>query len=582
MKLRTTENLHVRSEPTKNSKSLGINPKNTVLESTDQKEVAGTIWYKVGAGWSSGAYLEQVDKSAVVDNPTPANSAKLDSQEKAMVNESDYQKSVKNAPVYRDEATGEYYIRESYDDMSGLTIMSGASIPQFRMIHGLPFQFLPSADRRMGADKGGYGRTYIREILTNIPIVSFIAGSPKYLAGVGILGGKTKDRLLGILAVDDDPDDFLNSGLLQKNLQYYTHVSSMPEYFEYVNSCCRAQAILSGLGDVKIDGTALKFMRWQEYNNSFGKDVQSFKDGQGGLVDLARAVLGVDTSIMFAYDPNGNISNNLSNSTGESALASKTKSASAMAREAEFLFGAGAGIELEFASDENIEQMIPKMSDMSKYNPNSPIQRVWRQGTTIATGANLIFPEIWNDSSYVKDYAIDIKLESPYADPLSRYLYVAVPFWHLFCLGGPRTYSENSYVAPFLIKAYSKGYFDVQLGMLDSIGIKKFGDGDQMSDDMIPMSLELSVSFKDLYQALSLAKINQPSLFFNNTGLIDMIGTNSGVSMNRASLLDKIKMFAELSVKASIADIPGNGLEKLYYYTGMPDRLRSLLGTTIE
>lgn len=562
VKVTAKSGLFVRKEPNELSAKVTINPYATVLTASESKVVKGVVWYKVNGGWSSGKYLEVLNKSSTSATSKTTTTA-ANQQSKSTQN---YQNTIAATQGSINNNTS-----------SSKTVMSGATIPLFRMVHGLPFQFNPITDRRAVKNntKDGYGWMYAKEYLATTPIVSFIPGSPSFLSSWSI-GTKDKDKVIAALATGvTETLDSVQQGL-SKNVQYYTHKSDWDSYYEYVNTCCRVSATLMGIGDMKIDGIALKNYDWRVFNNNTDKAYKS------NISDIIRGLTGVDAAVMFAYEPNSSISNNLGNSTTESALSGAMKSASAKAREAEFLLGAGAGIEFESSSDEYIEQMIPKMSDVSKYNPNNPLSRVLRHGKNVMTGANLLFPEIWNDSSYVKDYSIDIKLESPYANKLSKYLYVLVPFWHLFCLAGPRTQDVNAYQAPFLIKAYSKGYFDVQLGMIDSISFKKYGDGESMGDDMLPMSLEVTLSFKDLYQALSMTSVKRAVLFYNNTGFMDMLGTMSGVSMNRESMLDRLALFGEQSAINMVRDIKGRAQEYVLDAFGIRDISRAIMGLEVR
>lgn len=545
--------LNVRSQAnTTTAKIIATNPYGTVVNATETTQYLNYTWYKLPNGWSSGKYLEVISKDSITPGPT---------------NNTDNSKAAASAESTKKAAETDI---GSYNTTGSTNSMSGLKLPYFRMVHGMPFQFTNTVDRRVD---GGYGWMYAKDYLATTPIVSFIPGSPKFLAGFSI---GTKNQVIASLATDVQTAlNDIQKGL-SKDMQYYTHTAEWDSYYDYVNTCCRVTADLMGIGNEEIDGKKLSGINWKEYNTAVDKNYgKKFND-------IIRGLTGVDDAVLFSYEPNSSIGNNLNNSTGESALAGATKSASAKAREAEFLLGAGAGIEFEWTSDEYIEQMIPKMSDVSKYDPKSPIQRIFRQGKSVATGANLLFPEIWNDSSYVKDYSIDVKLESPYATKLSKFLYVMVPFWHLFCLAGPRSMDTNAYVSPFLIKAYSKGYFDVQLGMIDSISFKKYGDGESMGDDMIPMSMELTISFKDLYQALSITSMRNSSLFFNNTGFIDMLGTMSGVSMNRESMLDRVLLFAEQKWYTSVTDIPGRLQETLIDLLKIRDLAKGIMGNEIN
>jgi hypothetical protein len=448
----------------------------------------------------------------------------------------------------------------------GSTTYSGAAIPAFTGVHGLPFHFLNSTDRKKRSGDS-YGRMYIKDILSKVPIVNFVPGAPHFLNGsIGL-----KDKAVSALYnAEGDMSDSAMSLFMEsvgaKHIQYFTHRTTFEPYFKYVNTLCRSSAIMMGIGDVKYKGTALRAFRWESINK--------LNDD-----NWARSLTGLDQAVSFIYEPESNVSNSLNNQTTQSQLAGTLSGLSAKAREAEFLFGAGAGIEFQGASDEYIEQMMPKYNELAKYNPNSILGRIGQTGKLVSTGANVVYPEIWNDSDYTKDYSIDLVFRSPYSDPLSKFLHVLVPFWHLFALAGPRSVHSNAYVSPFLIRAYSKGYFDVQLGMIDGLQFKKYGDGDSLSDDMVPTVIEVSLNFKDLTKALALSSSENATLFLNNAGLIDMIGTMSGVNMNRMSMAEKYGLVLESKYR-NVLDAPGNIQKKVQ--DSVKGAARLILGDTIN
>ncbi|MCM1230044.1 MAG: hypothetical protein NC489_07925, partial [Ruminococcus flavefaciens] len=119
----------------------------------------------------------------------------------------------------------------------------------------------------------------------------------------------------------------------------------------------------------------------------------------------------------------------------------------------------------------------------------------------------------------------------------------------------------SQYSSPFLIRAYSKGYFNVEMGIIENMQWKRFGDGDMISDDGVPTQIDVSIQFKDLYHTLAMTNMykigvektngtNNVQNFLNNTGLVDLIGTLSGVNMNRIALKDRLSMWASSSLDA--------------------------------
>jgi hypothetical protein len=89
------------------------------------------------------------------------------------------------------------------------------------------------------------------------------------------------------------------------------------------------------------------------------------------------------------------------------------------------------------------------------------------------------------------------------------------------------------------------------MGIINSIQWKRFGDGDMISADGIPTEIDVTVDFEDLYQQVAISKFTGDitasatavGIFFNNTGLMDLIGTLSGVNMNKISITERLSLY---------------------------------------
>ena len=122
--------------------------------------------------------------------------------------------------------------------------------------------------------------------------------------------------------------------------------------------------------------------------------------------------------------------------------------------------------------------------------------------------------------------------------------------------------SASQYSAPFLIKAYSKGYFNVEMGMIDSITWKRFGEGDMISEGGIPTQIDVTITFKDLYHTLTVTSTGDGGLtnvfnFMNNSGLMEMVGTLTGINMSRMTIQQRIALFTA-SARGTFGTIKGD------------------------
>src|SRR5699024_8216171 len=94
--------------------------------------------------------------------------------------------------------------------------------------------------------------------------------------------------------------------------------------------------------------------------------------------------------------------------------------------------------------------------------------------SSILTGTIFVdIPEIWQSSSFSKNYSFNITLRAPYGDKVSIFQSIYIPLAMLIALAFPRSGGRNAYGTPFLIRAYSSGMFAIPLGIIDSFSITR-------------------------------------------------------------------------------------------------------------
>lgn len=508
---------------------------------------------------------------------------------------------------------------------TGQSIM-GTPIGRMLFVHGMPFQFTHYTDRRPGSTKqygnaseyydltrkgtsiksgstkaagaDFYGRSYEQEIACNIPIMSVVPGEPQYmslLTGSFVFPSYKKAKK----STGRDFAKFFNNlsdselrsaiatvdaGVSNKDLyQYYTMTVNTDEYFAYVNTLCKMSAILMGLSDFEYLGTKCTLVDWGNYNST---------QSGGQDYNMLEEVIGVDGGVSFAYDPGSSVTDSIGNTLGDSAFTGLIKGISQKAREAGFLFGRWGDDAVDYLSAVDGTDYDSAVNDIS----GSALGRIFsgqgiigRASTWIKNsgkGMNIRFPQIWQDSSSNKDYSIEMHFIAPYATNFCKWRYVLVPFFHCFALAAPRIRSTlTMYSTPFLIRAYSKGYFNVEMGMITNLSWRRFGDGgDMVSDDGIPTQIDVTMDFQDMYQSIGMSKIDgawdplnlsgkgigkEAGLFFNNTGLMDMLGTMSGVNMNRMNIGERIALYWNAVFSIGVAGLPGN------FKRNITDRIRN-------
>lgn len=477
-------------------------------------------------------------------------------------------------------AEGQKALYEAYGfDYTGTADSSLMSIPVGRMlfVHGMPFQWTYITDRRGNSTQPQgrasaeaeqskvtngttdmYGRTFARDIAANMPIAVFAPGKPKFMTSVksGLFGysggeGNARNAVLPIFA--DQSDTTLGSVLSELNdidgdYQYYSMEIDTTGYYNYVNSLCQTSARLMGLSKTKYRGVSCEDIDWGKYNSAAEQDFSMFE-----------SILGLSAGVSFAFDPQSSVSDTISNTTGESQFLSMFTDLGSKARELEFILGyTGTGANELIDSANYVEQAKAELNSGAFAGLNNAVDRIgaWMKNT--AHGMNIRFPELWQESNHAPSYDLDMHFIAPYATAFCKWRYVLVPFFHMFALAAPKSDVNNSqYSSPFLIRAFSKGYFNIEMGMIESLTWKRFGDGDMISEDGVPTQIDVSVSLKDLYHTLAMTNLfdngegfTNVSNFMNNTGLMDLIGTLSGVNMNRISIGERISMFISSGTNA--------------------------------
>lgn len=540
MQVTAASGLAVRASGSLNGKLIRYIPKNTyVIVSQVQN---GWAKHDKG-GWSSLQYLKKIQDLSTPDVKKPP--------QNVTTTKPPTQSQVKQAQTKK--GYDSVFVGVPYDSKE-------LDVKKSNNIFGMPPQYLPIADRRYGSSD--YGRRFLQTTYSDAPLVVLKPGLPQFLSNVD-----KKEREATAKALADNNINILNQIFTGKDVRYYTFKEEYNEFIKYVNSLCQTSSIFLKIGDLTTLGKPYKTYDWDN------------KAVNASLSSILKNALGGQNGVTFFMDANSAFDENMTNTTSQSVLDSGLKSASDMVREAEFLMGAGAGAKIDSASLQRYNENIEKLTGGNK-DPNSIVSRLGTSINTIRSNGNILFPEIWRESGFSKSYNIPIKLSSPYGDPESIYLYILVPFFHLIAMVLPRVAptTVNGYVSPFLIRAYSKGVFNIEMGIVESLTFKKGGSsGKEWNIDGLPTEIEVNITIKDLYPAMSMAmnQGNAAALFFANTAMMDYMSNICGVNINESV----IKRTAELlfwSKMANIQNIPMNIYRSID--DGIFKKVRNVLG----
>lgn len=471
--------------------------------------------------------------------------------------------------INADEAFTYVYSNLSSEEQYRSNLIDGLDISNLRGIMGKPFQFLPNTDPRLDLsdDVKSFGRVYAEKIIKPMPLLFMTPGTPSFMAS---FSAKQKSTILeNIINHSSDSkmkignfDDLIKSG----SGKYYSLKFDYINYFKYVNAMLRSAAFYLGIEDetLEIDdevtgktryGKKLKDFNWFFTDGGIsGNDIFD----NNGLSKFLGTYAG---AIPFYIEAETRTSDDFSNSTTQSQLSSSIDGLSDTARELNYLIGTGASElgagqlydDLMSVGANSIEKVDETISSM--LGKGNILSSIMSKVQTVLSGGRMVFPEIWSDSSFSRSYRITIKLSSPSGDPLCVFYNILVPIYHLIAFVLPRNSSGESYYSPFLVRAYYKGIFNVDMGIITDMSISKGSDG-EWTPDGLPTTAEISFEIKDLYNSLSMStqEVEDDKGILSNIAELDYIANSCGININEPEIGRTIKMAITLGFTSKIKD----------------------------
>lgn len=459
--------------------------------------------------------------------------------------------SVLTAAMYIDDAFLESQYEKTYTSTEDYynNLENGLRVADLRGILGMPHQFLPTADPRLtDGDESSvgynteFGRVYSEKIIKQIPLLLMTPGVPTFMASYS---DEQKDKIIGKLLgwTEETFDSIFNDGRVGK---YYSLKYAYTEYFYYVNAMLRSAAYFLEIQNETIDGKELGSLNWLYQTSTMGSEIFS----HGNLANFLGPYAGC---IAFYADAGTTVDESFSNSTTESQLASALNNLSDSGREMNFLVG-NVGSELglnlnELTGGNELDSQIDTLTDKvdSLLGSSNVISNILGKSTTILAGGRLIFPEIWSDSSFSRSYSCSMKLVSPSGDKLSVFLNILVPIYHLLGFTLPRQSASQAYFSPFLVRAYYKGLFNVDMGIIPGLSITK-GDEGEWTVDGIPTVANINFEIKDLYEGMYMSKQSLDSDYsiLSNIQELDYIANSCGINVNDQEIMRTVRMAVAL------------------------------------
>lgn len=559
-----TSYLNIRSSPSTSANKVGTLSGGDQITETGRQTVNGHLWIGFSRGWCATisvgtTYLIMVQAAQGTVTEITGNTSNDDDLPTSGNNGYDDSVGAGYQPDTDDLLS---YTNSKLDDSEFVKIKNVAGV------FGLPYQFLPASDVRLSGNEKSedIGYEYADRIINRIPLLFISPGKANFMTRYSKSSRKNILEYLLTHNITNSDDTSKLEDLLTTDGRYYTFEYDRARYYSFVNPMCRIAARYLELQDYSINGTKLDKMNWQTYTD----------DGIGGLIDLTGKYGGVP----FYVDADTSISENFSNSTTQSLISSSVNSVSDMGRELNFLLGYGAaGLGVNnvlndadvMSNIENVNEIVNKMLGSGNFFSNLSKHLV-----TVASGGKLIFPEIWSDSSFSRSYTCEFKFVSPDPSKLSVYLNVLVPLFHLICLVAPQSVKDNpnGYVNPFLIRAIYKGFFNVDMGIITDMSVTK-GAECQWTPEGIPTSINVSITIKDLYSAMSITSTDAFDWKYdtlNNTALMDYIANLCGVNIYKPEIGRMIQMWLVNNFTNRV-----NDLFHINIWASLQDRVQNLI-----
>jgi hypothetical protein len=367
-------------------------------------------------------------------------------------------------------------------------------------------------------------RTMINTFVKDSVFLSLTPGMPKYNGGAfqqEVLNvfstGQASSYLNQTQTAEEMRDYLFRNGLdeyfANKDTRYYTFESDYPEYFAYLETMLNTLWVKMGLGT--------------NQDNTF--NLFSFFEGSSdGSLTLSQRY---NSSIGFFVNPVGDLSEAINSQTLSTDIGDDSNAAATRFQRLNYITGmgtAGAGrnairqigvasiqagtlgnvirSNLDFSGSNFIQKGINLARSVVDFTTQQDLSAVVQQ-FTVTNGMRVMYPMLWENSSYNKNINFTFNFTSPYGDPLSIFQYVYVPFFSLLSFAMPRQAAENGLVSPFFVRADIPGWMTSDLALVTDVTWTRGGpDGTLWTKDKLPRSISGSFTITDLYPYLAAVK----------------------------------------------------------------------------
>lgn len=262
------------------------------------------------------------------------------------------------------------------------------------------------------------------------------------------------------------------------------------------------------------------------------------KKGATEYFDLyANAAMKEHMFVGWRIERGTEMTESVSNQTGEPAIASKLKSMVDTAKDAQINmargnFGDGAIAAIAESLHKFVQGGAEAVGNVLNLGPAISI---------ITKGTSYFdIPEVWKDSSFsTNDFSFQIQLRAKSASPIAVYQCIYIPLAMWIAAAFPIGIGENTYTSPFLLQAYSRGLFSIKTGIITNLSIKRGLSEYGWGRNGLPTAVDLNITMKDMSPAMyvPMNSLKPSSLLKGGDGMRTYLATLSGLGVTE--LIDK-------------------------------------------
>ena len=258
----------------------------------------------------------------------------------------------------------------------------------------------------------------------------------------------------------------------------------------YHSSGIRLKAMPAPLSQRMVPNTSTKYseINWERYDKASG-----YINIGGRIIGTAGRDMGGSDRfdyINFYLSGSTNANDNFETQVEESTLGNLANTVNAALKETAYWTNG------TFIDD--AKNKLDEIFNGNTLNGVKPLNGVFNIAEMIG-GAKLVFPKIITESSYGKSIQCECTFVGLYGDEEALYLNTLVPYFHLLAFVLPHQVKSSleMYTFPFLVKAFCRGLFNVEMGVISSFSVQRGGNDQALwsyngTAELITVSFEVT------------------------------------------------------------------------------------------